>query len=296
MSKNRFKTIHGIQIVFGWQFAFVSLKNMSPQKYIAKMTRQWRMILTTFLHQSKNLQILKLNLWLKSTTSFFMKTLLLLNVFLPVGNLPLIKTMPSNKAPGIDKVPTRVLKDSLLITLPFITSIINASLIASTFPEVWKTAEITPIPKQGNHELPNNNRPISLLPALSKVCERVVYNQFVTYLTTKERLTTKLCGNKKWFSTDTSLIHTTDAFLKGIDDKKFTACVLLDMSKAFDSVDNQILLRKIQSVGASTSTLKWSNSYLTNKYQVVRIHSSVSDPLPVECGVPQGSILGPSII
>ena len=59
-----------------------------------------------------------------------------------------------------------------LITHPFNTSIINASLLASTFPEVWKTAEITPIPKQGNHELPNNNRPISLLPALSKVCER----------------------------------------------------------------------------------------------------------------------------
>ena len=162
--------------------------------------------------------------------------------------------------------------------------------------EDWKTAESTPLPEQGNHELPINNRPISLLPALSKVCERVAYNQFVTYLTTKERparLTTKQSGNKKWFSTETSLIHTTDAFLKGIDDKKLTACVLLDMSKAFDNVDHQILLRKIQSVGASTSALKRFNSYLTNRYQVVRIHNSVSDPLPVECGVPQGSILGP---
>ena len=65
------------------------------------------------------------------------------------------------------------------------------------------------------------------------------------------------------------------------------------MSKAFDSVDHQILLRKIQSVGASTSVLKWFNSYLTNRYQVVRIHSSVSDHLLVECGVPQGSIQGP---
>ena len=79
--------------------------------------------------------------------------------------------------------------------------------------------------------------------------------QFVTYFTTKERLTTKQSANKKCFSTETSLIHTTDAFLKGIDDKKLTACVLLDMSKAFDSVDYQILLRKIQSVGASTSAL-----------------------------------------
>ena len=94
----------------------------------------------------------------------------------------------------------------------------------------------------------------------------MAYNQFVTYLTTKERparLTTKQSGNKKWFSTETSLIHTTDAFLKGIDAKKLTACVLLDMSKAFDSVDHQILLCKIQSVGASTSALKWCNSYLT---------------------------------
>ena len=79
--------------------------------------------------------------------------------------------------------------------------------------------------------------------------------QFVTYLTTKERFTTKQSGNKKWFSTETSLIHTTDAFLKGIDDKKLIACVLLDMSKAFDSVEHQILLRKIQSIGASTGAL-----------------------------------------
>ena len=163
-------------------------------------------------------------------------------------------------------MPTRVLKDSLLITLLFITSIINASLLASTFPEVWKTAEITPIPKQGNHELSNNNRAISLLPALSKVCERVAYNQFVTYLTTKERLTTKQSGDKKWFSTETSLLHTTDAFLKGIDDKKLIACMLLNMSKAFDSVDHQILLPKKQSVGASTSALKRLNSYLTNRH------------------------------
>ena len=83
----RFKTIHEIQIVFGRQFAFVSLKSLSPQKYLARMTRQWRMSLTTFLRQSENLLILKLNLWLKSTTSFFMKTLSLLNVFLLVSNL-----------------------------------------------------------------------------------------------------------------------------------------------------------------------------------------------------------------
>ena len=133
-----------------------------------------------------------------------------------------------------------------------------------TFPGVWKTAEITPIPKQGNYELPYNNRPISLLPALSKVCERVAYNQFVTYLTTKKRLTTKQNGNKKWHCTETSLLHTTDAFLKGKDNKKLIACVLLDMSKAFDSVDHQILLRKLQDVGASASVLQWFLKLINN--------------------------------
>ena len=76
-------------------------------------------------------------------------------------------------------------------------------------------------------------------------CERVAYNQFVTYLTTKKRLTTKQNGSKKWHSTETSLLRTTDTFLKGIDKKKLTACVLLDMSKAFDSVDHQILLATV---------------------------------------------------
>ena len=121
LSRIRFKTIHEIQIVFGRQFAFVSLKGLSPQKCLAKMTRQWRISLTTFFRHSENLLILKLNLWLKSTTSFFMKTLSLLNVFLLVSNyilimlivskqvMDIINAMPSNMAPGIDKVPTRVL-------------------------------------------------------------------------------------------------------------------------------------------------------------------------------------------
>ena len=118
-------------------------------------------------------------------------------------------------------------------------------------------------------------------------------NYFIYFTSLKKRLTTKQNGSKKWHSTETSLLCTTDAFLKGMDNRKLTACVLLDMSKAFDSVDHQILLQKLQGVGASTSVLQWFNSYLTNRYQVVRIHSTVSNPIPKEYGVPQGSILGP---
>ena len=167
-------------------------------------------------------------------------------------------------------------KDNLLITLPFVTSIINASLLASTFPEVWKTAEITPIPKQGNHKLPNKTYIVKGLrgSGLQSVCH-LFDSQGKAYHKTKRQqkmvLYWHIFNSHNWYISQ------------------------IDMSKVFDSVDHQIFLRKIQSVnfGASTSTLKWFISYLTNIYQVVRIHSSVSDPLPVECGVPSGSILGP---
>ena len=104
-----------------------------------------------------------------------------------------------------------------------------------------KMAEITPIPKEGDHEQANNNRPISLLPMLSKVCEKVVLNQVVSYLDINKRLSTEQSGNKKYHSTETSLIETTDTFLHAIDKKEVTAVVLLDMSKAFDSLDHKIL-------------------------------------------------------
>ena len=148
----------------------------------------------------------------------------------------IVTSMPSNKAPGLDKVSVRVIKDCLPTILPSITHIINSSLGNGTFPSVWKKAVVTPIPKEGDHEQANNNRPISLLPILSKVCERAALNQIMTYLVENDRLSTKQNGNKKWHSTETALIHSTDAILTSIDKKELSAMVLLDTSKAFDSL------------------------------------------------------------
>lgn len=143
--------------------------------------------------------------------------------------------------------------------------------------------------------MPNNNRPISLLPVLSKVCEREAFNQFITYLVSKERLTSKQSGNKQHQSTETTLIHATDQnlILRAIDEKQLTATVLLDMSKAFDSLHHGTLLAKLQDVGASTTASQWFRSYLSSRHQVVRINSTLSDRMQVRNGVPQGSILGP---
>ena len=185
----------------------------------------------------------------------------------------------------------RVVKDSLPVILPTLTSIINASFVTGTFPSLWKMAEVTPIPKEGDHEKPNNNRPVSLLTTLSKVCEKVALNQFMAFFESKQRPSTEQSGNKRFHSTETSFIETTDVILEAID--KHTAVVPLDMGKAFDSLNHEILLLKLQDIGLSPAALNWFSSYLSNRFQAVRINSELSDKLPIQSGVPQGSILGP---
>ena len=201
--------------------------------------------------------------------------------------------MPSAKAPGTDKIHFKVIKHCLAHILTPLTSIINAFFANQTFPSRWKQAEIIPILKSRcrEHDLADNNRSISLLPILSKVCEKVASNQLMPYLLSHNRLAVNQSGNKQWHSTETSLIKTTNIILKAIDDKKLTAVVLLDMSKAFDSLDHDILFSKLEDVGLSSEALNWFASYLTNRYQVVRINSILSDALNLKSGVPQGSIL-----
>ena len=144
----------------------------------------------------------------------------------------IVTSMASGKAPGIDKILIRVIKDCLLAILPLLTSIIKATFEFDTFPLAWKTAEVTLIPKVGDHDIPNNNRPILLLPVLTKVCERVAHNQLTQYLLSTGRLSSKQSGNKQWHSTETSVIQTTDEIRNAIDKKKLTAVVVLELSKA----------------------------------------------------------------
>jgi len=205
----------------------------------------------------------------------------------------IVLAMPSNKAPGPDRIHTRVLKDCLPIIIGPLTDIINCSFQTSTFPEKWKTAEVIPLLKDGDHEIPANNRPVSLLSIVSKICEKIVLEQFNTYLTKYQRLTPHQSGNRKHHSTETLNLYTTDIILDAMDKRNFTALILLDLSKAFDSISHTVLLHKLAAIGASPHTVQWFKSYLSNRTQSVRIESTLSDPLPITRGVPQGAILSP---
>ena len=166
-----------------------------------------------------------------------------------------------DKSPGPDKVTACVLKDCLDVILGPLTDIINCSILTSSFPAKWKEAEVVPILKDGDHEVAANNRPISLLPIASKVCERIVLDQVNSYLTENKLLTSHQSGNKKSHSTDTvrsmSLI---DNILEAMNDKKITVLVLLDLSKAFDSINHEKLLEKLSTVGAYLLLLNGSGA------------------------------------
>ena len=130
---------------------------------------------------------------------------------------------------------------------------------------------------------------------LSKNYKRVAHDKFTSYLITNQRLSPKQCGNK-WNSTETSILQTTDtilSILEAIEKKQLTATVLLDTGKALDSVNHEILLSKIKDIGLLSIGTEWFRSYLQSRYQAVKIHNVTSEQLPVTCGVPQGSILGP---
>ena len=190
----------------------------------------------------------------------------------------IVYSFPSNKSPGPDKVSMKVLKDALPYILQPLTDIVNCSLRESSFPSAWKLSEVIPLLKEGDHEIAKNNRPISLLLAASKICERVVLGQFTAYVEQKICLSVHQSGNRKLHSTET-----------------LVAVILLDLSKAFDSIDHALLLKKLQVLGVSNDTLCWFKSYLTGRQQVVRIGLTVSKTCTLNHGVPQSSILGPML-
>ena len=154
---------------------------------------------------------------------------------------------------------------------------------------------MVPILKEGDYEIPNDNRPVSLLPALSKICERADLNQLVEYMTLRNCLTEHQYGNKKQHSTDALNTVMSDMIFEAMDRKQVTALVLLDLSKAFDSIEHGILLNKLRVMGVSQDAIEWFKSYLSDRSQRLRIGCEMSDARLVAHGVPQGSILGPAL-
>ena len=169
--------------------------------------------------------------------------------------------------------------------------IFNSSLTSGVFPDIWKVARVAPIFKAGTRDDLNNYRPISVLCTISKVFEKIVHDQVVNYLVEQKILVQNQYAYRKLHSTITSLIKCTDDWLSNIDSKKVNLTLLLDLKKAFDTVDHKIILDKLGAYGVIGIEFKWFKSYLSKRRQFCRVNDYNSKTMRVTCGIFQGSCL-----
>ena len=165
--------------------------------------------------------------------------------------------------------------------------ICNLSITKNQFPNDWKTAVVTPLFKKGSTDDPGNYRPFPILPILSKLLERHVFNYLYEFLVCHDLLISRQSGFRSKHSCETALHLLVDNWL--IYNKEIVGVLFNDFCKAFDIVDHNILLKKLN---FSQDSMSWFTSYLSNRQQCVKINHKVSKPLQIKFGVLQGSILG----
>ena len=196
----------------------------------------------------------------------------------------------------LDAFPTPLLLESLDSLLPCITAVFNNSLVSGVFPSVYKSALVKPLLKKMSLDPDDlkNYRPVSNLSFLSKVLERIVLSQLNEHLNHNNLLSPLQSAYRPNHSTETALLRIVNDLLTAMDNNKICILTLLDLSAAFDTIDHQILLTRLQhSFGISGLALSWFSSYLSNRTHAVTINSLQSEHTTLHYGVPQGSVLGP---
>lgn len=221
-----------------------------------------------------------------------------LETFQPIDHASLSETVQNSKSTTccLDMMPTSLLKSVFNCVSMDVLQIVNASLLSGKFPRALKTAVIKPLLKKPSLDASviSNYRPISNLTFLSKIIERVVYQQIHSLLTQNNLFNTFQSGFRPHHSTETALIKVVNDILLNTDSSKTSVLVLLDLSAAFDTVDHNLLLDRLEKwVGLSGTVLNWFRSYLEDRDFFVSLSSHESERTKMTCGVPQGSILGP---
>ena len=170
---------------------------------------------------------------------------------------------------------------------------INLSLFSGIVPDQLKVSRVIPLFKSGNKSYFINYRPVSVLPAFSKIFEKVFYNRLSVNLSKLNILCDNQYGFRKGYSTSFALIDLYDKISPALDNNEFAVGIFMDLSKAFDTVNYEILYIKLKHYGYFGTALEWIKSYLSDRYQLVHFGGYTSSLRPITCGVPQGSILGP---
>ena len=205
----------------------------------------------------------------------------------------LLEKLDTKKSTGLDNLPSRMLKIAAGVLAPSLAFLFNQSISSGIVPTEWKLARVTPIFKKGKRQDVNNYRPISIIPAVAKVFERIIYDQFFKYLNDNDLLVNCQSGFRSLHSTLTSLLEASNSWSVNIDNGLINGVIFIDLKKVFDTIDHKILLRKLASYGIDHRALKWFDSYLSDRQQKCVVNGELSGARAVTCGVPQGSLIGP---
>ena len=207
--------------------------------------------------------------------------------------LKVIKSMKPSSSQAYDKSSNFLIKHTIPFLLKPLTHCINLSLSHGIFPDCLKTTKIIPIHKNGSTNEITNYRPISIISTFSKILEKVVYSQVITFFDKHNIISDRQYGFKKNCSTELAILDLNQYVLSNIESKYSTIGVFLDISKAFDTVRHDILLGKLCNAGIRGITNDWFRTYLADRTQYVSLGSCNSTLSPIMNGIPQGSILGP---
>ena len=216
-----------------------------------------------------------------------------LNAVSPEEVSDLINELDIHKSPDIFGISSHFIKVlSPKITL-VLTNLFNESFSHGIFPDILKVAAVTPIFKGGSKLEVSNYRPVSVLPIISKIFEKLMQTRLVSYLEKNKIIYENQFGFQKNKSTSLAVLDMYSKIIEAIEQKKYMCNVFLDFAKAFDTVNHDILIGKLQYYGIRGTANNWFKSYMSNRQQQVKIGDIYSENKVITCGVPQGSILGP---
>ena len=221
------------------------------------------------------------------TNSFFMTQIDETEIIKVINNLDRTK----GSGPDIFSVAC-IIENAIILAKP-LSHIYNRSLATGIVPKHFKTAKVIPIYKKGVHSIPGNYRPISLLPIFNKIFEKIIAKSVLKFLDKYNILNKFQYGFRENYSTTFALLETVEEIYSQVENGYYVAGIYLDFQKAFDSVNHQILLNKIQNYGIRGQLFNWFKNYLQDRKQYTIVNDSCSSALSIDYGVPQGSVLGP---
>ena len=199
------------------------------------------------------------------------------------------------KAAGIDDLLGLFLKDGSRVLSKPISELCNLSIKLGRFPNSCKIAKLKHLFNKGSKTNPSNYRPISLLPLIPKIIEKSIHEQTSSFLSNNELLCNYQSGFLENLSTDTCLTFLHDKILKGFVKGLMTGMILVDLQKAFDTIDHDILLKKLSAFGFSNHTFGSFKSYLSNRFFRVNLENCYLDPSNITCGYHRGPFWGLSV-